>query len=170
MISVGFHHRWWWVAGLLTAFIGLAGCGIDKAPDFCKDHGDFHAAHRDELGTLSIVMNADGRLQSEVVLPIAVVGDSAAAVLKDVARVYSLQTSVECTVSTANVSAQDGQLRAHYESQCGTDNKIGQLDVHIFDALPRLEEIEVDITTPVARKHFAINRKCENAIFRLRKL
>jgi hypothetical protein len=40
--------------------------------------------------------------------------------------------------------------------------------VHLFDSLPLLEEIEVFITTPVAEKHFAINRQCENAIFRLR--
>jgi hypothetical protein len=62
---------------------------------------------------------------------------------------------------------QSGTISASFESRCGAGNKIGQVDVLIFDSSPELEEVEVLVTTPATSKHFAISRQCDAAIFRL---
>jgi hypothetical protein len=156
------------VAALLLGLLGLAGCGTENVPEFCVNHGPFHEQHDDALGSLTITMNTDGRLLSKLRVPMAAAGADASAFLGDVSKVYTLQTASECAPATAEVGVQGSVLVASYETSCGASNKLGQLDVHLFDSLPSLEEIEVLITSPVAEKHFAINRQCQNAIFRLR--
>jgi hypothetical protein len=54
-----------------------------------------------------------------------------------------------------------------FESQCGEDNRLRQLDIALFDLLPNLDEVEVSMTTPATQKRFAINRQCDAPIFRL---
>ena len=153
---------------MLLGVLGLAACGAEKAPEFCKNHGPFHQQHRDELGSLTVTMHAGGGLQSELRLPLAAAGAEGRAILGDVSKVYTVQTASECAPASPSVAEQGNMLVASYETSCGAANKLGQLDVQLFDSLPMLEEIEVFVSTPVAEKHFAINRQCENAIFRLR--
>jgi hypothetical protein len=155
-------------AAVLLALLGLAGCVAEEAPEFCMNHGPFHAQHLDEIGSLTVTMAADGELISEVQLPAVVAGTDAETLFHTPSKVYTVQTASECAPATARGTRQGSILKASYATSCGAGNKLGQLDVHLFDSLPLLEEIEVFITTPVAEKHFAINRQCENAIFRLR--
>jgi len=152
---------------LLLGLLGLAGCGTEKGPEFCVNHGPFHEQHGDELGSLTVTLNTDGRMLTNLHLPMAAAGAGATALLGDMSRVYTLQAASECAPIAAEVVVQGNKLVANYETSCGANNKLDQLDVHLFDSMPLLEEIEVVITTPVAEKHFAINRQCRNAIFRL---
>ncbi len=152
---------------ILLSCIVVSACTGEEEVDYCKDHYLFHAEHRDELGTLAITMMDDGTLNSILTLPASTLTEGLDQQLEDVQTVYSLQTERECAAATPAIRREDGYLIATYESGCGSDNKIGQLDIVLFDNLPSLEEIEVDVVTPVTQKHFAISRQCESAVFRL---
>ena len=153
---------------MVLSFLFLAACSKDEAPDFCSDHAQFHAEHVDSNAVLSIVMTADGRVDSEIRLPAATFGgDTTLAVLQDVSKVYALQTTVECGTAKSSLESLDGIVIGRYTSNCGADNKLSQVDVLLFDSLPELSEVEVSVVTPVTQKQFAINRQCESAIFRV---
>lgn len=153
---------------LAIACVALAACSPEEAPEFCRDHVQFHAEHADTNGMLSVTMTAEGRIESEVRLPVASMGEALAlGVLQDVDRVYALQTAADCTAATSTLHSSDGMIVAAYASECGAENKLGQIDVLLFDSLPDLNEVEVTVVTPATQKHFAINRQCESAIFRL---
>ncbi len=55
----------------------------------------------------------------------------------------------------------------NFEASCGLDNKIGQINVVLFDQLEALEEVVVSVTTPATSKRFGISRQCDGPIFRL---
>ena len=152
---------------ILFCCMGFAACTTEDGVDYCKEHYLYHSEHLDSLGTLSISMTDDGRLTSELTLPASFSAEGLDEQLQNVGSVYSLQTVRDCAAATSSFGRQNNELIATYESQCGLDNKIGQLDVLLFDTLASLEELEVDVVTPVTQKHFAINRQCESAIFRL---
>ena len=116
-------------------------------------------------------MTEQGLLKSELVLPVALfAGADPRSTLEVVENVYSLQTEKDCREPEVSVAISGEHVSAAYQSYCGPDNKVGQLDIALFDALPRLDEIEVTVTTPVAQKRFAISRQCESAIFRLARI
>ena len=153
---------------LLPALLGFVACAPQDASDYCKNHYEFHEQHLDSLGALSITMAADGLIQSELRLPSSVLeGSNASTLLQDTANVYTLQTNLECEVPAATVSNLGDGVVASYKSQCGADNKIGQVDVSLFESLSTIDELEVTVTTPATQKHFVISRRCESAIFRL---
>jgi len=114
-------------------------------------------------------MTVDGLLSSELSLPVESSPDinRLSEQLRHPNNIYTLQTDRECEAPSSTVQLADDLITAVYESRCGLDNKIGQLDILLFDTLPGLEEVEVTVTTPATKKHFAINRRCESAIFRL---
>ena len=152
---------------ILFACIVISACSGEEEVDYCKNHYLFHAEHSDEPGTLAITMVDDGTLNSVLTLPASTLPEDLDQQLQDSKFVYSLQTARECIAAKPAVRREDGQLIANYESSCGLDNKIGQLDVVLFDNLASLEELEVNVITPVTQKHFAISRQCASAIFRL---
>lgn len=154
---------------ILTSLLfgGITACVQDEAPDFCKNHYEFHAQHADASARLNITMSDNGDIQSLLAMPGAALQESAS-ILGDVANVYTLETATQCTPATTATSRDSDTLRATYTSACGADNKIGQLNVLLFESLPELEEVIVDVTTPATQKHFAIHRQCSNAIFRLK--
>jgi len=152
---------------IVLSFLFLAACAKDETPDFCSNHAQFHAEHADSNAVLSIVMTADGRVDSEVRLPVAMFGgDTTLAVLQDVSKVYGLQTETECSPGESTLETFAGMIIGGYTSNCGADNKLSQVDVLLFDSLPKLDEVEVSVLTPVTQKQFVINRQCESAIFR----
>jgi hypothetical protein len=112
-------------------------------------------------------MADDGVLSIELTLPASTLVDTLDNRLLDPRRVYSLQTEKDCVGATSDGRRGEDMFLGRYESQCGLDNKIGQLDVVLFDTLAALEELEVYVVTPVTQKRFAISRQCESAIFRL---
>ena len=116
---------------------------------------------------LAITMVDDGTLSSILTLPASALTEGLGEQLENSQSVYSLQTARDCAAATTVIRRENSKLIATYESRCGADNKIGQLDIVLFDKLPSLEELEVDVVTPVTQKHLAINRQCESAIFRL---
>lgn len=154
---------------LLVVALGaiVSACTPDNDVDYCRDHYLYHADHLEGLGRLSISLSEDGVLSSDLLLPETSISDAAVDALQNVGSVYRLQTSRACTSATSDVRRQGSAILASYESQCGTDNKIGQLDVVLFDNLASLEELEVVVKTPVTQKRFAISRQCDSAIFRL---
>lgn len=162
-------------AGLLL----LGACTKDDATDFCKNHYRFHADHLNSVGNLAISLAADGTLQSELSLPFASFSDlqvepveafaDIEELLSEPGRVYDLETERDCGATTLVDLQRDGvSMTAQYESNCGDDNKVGQLNIMLFDEVPELAELEVHITTPAVGKHFVINRQCSAAIFRFR--
>jgi hypothetical protein len=153
---------------MVLSFLFLAACSKDEVPDFCSNHAQFHAEHADSNAVLSVVMTADGRIDSEVRFPAATFdGDTTRAVLQDVSKVYALQTETECSPGESTLGSSEGMIIGGYTSSCGEDNKLGQVDVLLFDSLPSLNEVEVSVVTPATQKQFVINRQCESAIFRV---
>ena len=152
---------------VLLSSMGVTGCMKEETDDYCRNHYLFHAEHQDEVGQLLVSFTADGHLASELTLPGSAIADEIDEQLHNPASVYVLQTERGCSTATSTVDRFDGAVKATYKSNCGADNKIGQLDVAIFDTLPAIEELEVRVVTPVTQKHFAISRQCKNAIFRL---
>ena len=142
------------LAGLVLA--GITGCVQKDEPDFCKNHYDFHAEHADRSAQLSITMSENGDIHSELEVPGAALQKTASTV-SDVANAYALETAQECTPAEAATVPGPDMLRATYTSACGADNKIGQINVLLFESLPELEEVVVDVTTPATQKHFAIH-------------
>jgi hypothetical protein len=152
---------------MVLSFLFLAACARDEAPDFCSNHAQFHAEHANSNAVLSVVMTADGRIDSEVRLPAATfAGDATRTVLLDVSKVYALQTETECSPGESTLGSSEGMIVGGYTSSCGADNRLSQVDVLLFDSLPELSEVEVSVVTPVTQKHFLINRQCASAIFR----
>lgn len=152
------------VLGLLL--VGASGCVQDEAPDFCKNHYLFHAEHADASARLSITMSENGDIQSKLQVPGTALQPSAS-IFADASNVYKLETATQCSPAQAKTSPGPNGVRATYTSECGADNKIGQVNVLLFELLPQLEEVVVDVTTPATQKHFAIHRQCASALFRL---
>lgn len=140
----------------------------DDGPEFCSHHALYHEEHAATTAKLAIVMREDGLIQSELELPVADLDENAARqVLREAGRVYTLHSASACDAADFELGSADGVLTARYRSQCGADNKLGQIEIRLFDELPGLAEVEVTVVTPATQKHFAINRACGNPIFRL---
>jgi len=164
---------------LLLALTSLGACNREERTDFCKNHYLFHANHQDRLGLLEMTVGADGLIHSSLSIPAAIFPEgegrvserlnNLALMLQQDQVLYELQTEHDCKSNLVNIIQDPDSLNARYESQCGRDNRIRQVDVNLLDAVPELEEIEVTFTTDATVKRFAINRQCPGAIFRLDK-
>lgn len=147
----------------------LAACTAEKEPDFCRNHAQFHADHSATNARLRVEMTSAGDVTAELRLPTAITDQqSATAILRDAENVFTLQSESRCAATESVLEASADSVLASYSSRCGADNKLGQVDVRLFDTLPGLNEVEVSVVTPATQKHFAINRQCETAIFRLK--
>ncbi len=153
---------------LMSLFcFALAACASEQASEFCRNHALFHDEHLDSLASLNITMTEEGIIRSELSIPISVMAGLPSELLRDSHKVYSLQTENECAASSVILNETNNSVSASYESNCGADNQIGQLDILLFETLAALDDVEVTVTTPVTQKHFGINRQCDSAIFRL---
>ena len=146
--------------------LALTACAPERAPEFCRNHAQFHNEHLDSLASLDVVMTDEGIIRSELSIPISVMAGVPSELLEDSHKVYSLQTENECVASSVILNKAQMSVTAIYESNCGADNKIGQIDILLFETLTALDEVEVTVTTPVTQKRFVINRQCDSAIFR----
>lgn len=146
---------------LLVAFLCVGACSKSESNDYCINHYQFHDAHIDDIGRLTVDLTSDGMLSRRLELPYGIVDGE----LPD--EIFGLQTEIECTTVDVAVDSSSGGLVAKFESRCGEGNRLRQLDVSIFDQIPALEEIEVMMTTPVTQKRFVISRQCSAPIFRL---
>ncbi len=146
--------------------LALAACAPERAPEFCRNHAQFHNEHLDSLASLDVVMTDEGIIRSELSIPVSVMAGVPSELLEDSHEVYSLQTENECDASSVILNKAQMSVTAIYESNCGADNKIGEIDILLFEMLPALDEVEVTVTTPVTQKRFVINRQCDSAIFR----
>lgn len=169
------------LAGLILALCGaLSACTTDNETDYCKNHYRFHDEHQDTVATLHLELTDQGMLTGELTLPLAILESKAdnstratttpaqlEARVSDAANVFIMQSEVACLASTARIERTEAEVTAHYQSECGTGNKIGQIDIPLFDHLPELDEVVVNIATHATAKRFAISRQCSSAIFRL---
>lgn len=159
----------------LTAVVLLAvvlsACIEEQVDDYCKNHYAFHSEHASEIGNLHAVLTSEGLFTVQLTLPATAYSadqvNSMTALLQDSGNVYTLSSENTCQPTTAHTSQNDNALDVTYESQCGIDNRLGQVDVLLFDSMAALDEITVSIITPATSKHFAISRQCDAAIFRL---
>ena len=163
---------------LLLALMSLGACS-KEGTDYCKNHYLFHADHQDTLGRLEMTLNEEGFMQSNLSIPAAIFSQNKGPVGERMNRLslmlqqdqvlYALQTERDCESTLVSIDHGPEGLDARYESHCGSDNRLRQVDVTLLDAVVELEEIEVTFTTHAASKRFAISRQCPVAIFRLDK-
>jgi hypothetical protein len=162
---------------LATGALLLGACTKDEDTDFCKNHYRFHADHLNSIGSLAVRFSVDGKLRTEVSLPYTSLSasqtDPAVAftqierLLEEPDRVYDIETVRACSTTKVLDLRQDGvSIGARYESDCGEGNRIGQLNIALFDEVPEIAELEIRVTTPAVGKHFVINRQCSAPIFR----
>lgn len=164
----------------LALCCALSACTKDEATDFCKNHYRFHDEHLGTVAALRLELTDQGLLTGELTLPLVILeskpNDSTPATttpaqlearVSDAANVFDLQTEVACPASAARIERTEAAVTVHYQSECGSGNKIGQIDIPLFDHLRELDEVVVNITTPATAKRFAISRQCSSAIFRL---
>ena len=162
---------------LLVVLTSLGACNRVERTDFCENHYLFHANHQDTLGLLEMTISADGLIQSSLSIPAAIFPEgegrvsermnNLALMLQQDQVLYELQTERDCKSNLIDINQGPDSLNARYESHCGSDNRVRQVDVALLDAVPDLEEIEVIFTTDATAKRFAISRQCPSAIFRL---
>ena len=153
--------------GILFSVLAIA-CSNDNSNDFCRDHRLYHANHVDGIGSLNIEMLESGRVLTDLVIPDSHSGsvDSLNELLSTPSNIYTVQSDAGCSRSDVSIGRESNTVVARFESDCGADNKIGQIDVTLFDRLPTIDEIAVRVITPATSKRFLINRQCEAAIFR----
>lgn len=155
----------------------LAACVRQESEDYCDNHYLYHEPHAENVGVLNISHSDDGRVSTTFSLPKSLIGRRSASaglseeqiveLLSDRDNVFNIQSETECKGTSSDVNSDVARIVASYQMDCGADTGIGQIDIPLFDVLPEIDEVEVVITTPATTKHFAISRRCDNAIFRL---
>jgi hypothetical protein len=169
-------HKCLAAIALASTFL-IGACTTDDATDFCKNHYRFQADHRNSIAIHNIELSAGGQMQTAVSLPFIYFADLPSGTPDRIAdieqllsapnRVYDLETERDCdAMKVVDVRLDSDSIHARYESNCGEGNKVGQLNIGLFNAVPEIAEFEVQITTPAVGKHFVINRQCSAAIFR----
>lgn len=161
------------VLGMFAALAALCGCDRGAGTDYCRNHYAFHQDHIETIGVLEIDVAKQGDMAANLAMPAAVFGDLDAAVVRSrlgaADGILGLQvTEGACVLSVDDVSESAAGLDVVLTSDCGVGNKLEQVDVLLFEHWPQLEEVVVSVTTPATAKHFAVNRKCERPVFRLR--
>jgi hypothetical protein len=154
---------------LLAALLGA--CGEDNGVDYCKNHYAYHSDHQATLANLTIMLSAAGELSGHLVTPDAVHRELSDAsinrIFGNAKNTFAVQSASPCEVTVASTSPTADGLETIFTASCGPDNKIGQIDVALFDHLDALEEVVVSVTTPATSKRFGISRQCDGPIFRL---
>lgn len=162
--------RW---AALAVAFVVTGACSGGKDADYCKNHYEFHPEHLASIATLNIDVAENGELDARLTVPRAVVGNGSdqniRSMFADPGRSFTVQSDSACALALDDVRVDNGNLVASYGAQCGANNKLGAIDVALFDQLDDLGEVVVSVTTPATRKHFGISRQCDKPMFRLEK-
>ncbi len=164
---------------LVTFVVGmLAACARQDSADYCDNHYLYHEPHAENVGILNISHSENGRIATTFSLPKSLIGRRSASaglseeqiveLLSDRDNVFKIQSETDCKADDSDVNSGDASIVASYRMDCGANTRIGQIDVLLFDVLPEIDEVEVQITTPATGKHFAISRQCDSAIFRLR--
>lgn len=158
---------------MLVAVAILGACSGDDGTDFCKNHYLFHPDHLDTAASLSIEVSDTGDVDGRLILPFSAAGDLPPAdlenLLSDQERAFALQSEMPCAISLINIDTIAETYNASYAANCGSGNKLGKVNVALFDHLADLNEIVVSVATPATAKHFGINRQCDKPIFRLTK-
>jgi len=156
---------------LICATLSLGACGEDNGVDYCDNHYEFHSEHLDTLASLTVTLSDVGDLYGKLSMPDVAFRGIADAditmILGDARNTFSLQSEVPCELLVESISPTMEGLEANFEAKCGPGNKIGQIDVALFDHMSALEEIVVSVTTPATSKRFGISRQCDGPIFRL---
>ena len=156
---------------LIVAAASLGACEKGGTGDFCKNHYEYHSDHLNTAASLTLELSETGDLNGGLMIPNAVFGDMAVAdieaLLANAGRTYTLQSEEPCTISVTDVISTSSNFKAAYAASCGPDNKLGRINVRLFDHLSELEEVVTSVATPATSKRFAINRRCDAPIFRL---
>jgi len=156
---------------LLLVAVSLGACGEDNGVDYCENHYEHHTDHQDSLARLTIKLSEVGDLKGKLSIPDIVYRQITDAdfmqILGEARNTFSLQTETPCEVTVETTSPTVEGLNVNFAASCGLDNKIGQIDVVLFDHLEAIKEVVVSVTTPATSKRFGISRQCDGPIFRL---
>jgi hypothetical protein len=149
----------------------LGACGEDNGVDYCENHYKYHSDHPDSLTRLTIKLSEAGDLHGKLSIPDGVYRQITDVdfmrILGDANNTFSLQTASPCEVTVMSISPTVEGREVIFEASCGPNNKIGQINVVLFDHLEAIEEVVVSVTTPATSKRFGISRQCDGPIFRL---
>lgn len=155
---------------VLFAALSLGACSSSDAGDYCKHHFEVHADHLESIASLNLFVSG-GDLSGELSIPGAALTGLAAnevdALFADAGNIFTVQSESECAVAVTASDRVSDAIGAHFEAHCGSDNKLGTIDITLFDHLAELDELEASVTTSATAKHFAISRQCDAPIFRL---
>lgn len=155
----------------MVAAAMVSACGNDGGVDYCQNHDKVHASHLDSIATLAINVSDTGDIEGSLSIPNEAFGGATEAdfesLLGDAKNIFALQSERPCDVSIASVVSSADGLDATFGASCGADNKLGKIDVSLFDSVNDLEEVLTTITTSATSKHFEISRQCDSPIFRL---
>jgi hypothetical protein len=159
--------------GAVAVLAALGGCDRGHGTDYCKNHYAFHPNHLDTVGVLDIRVTEQGDFEARLAMPASAFGELdavfAASLLGSADNVLGLQLAgTACAPSVDNVTDSAAGFDVTLTARCGAGNKLEQVDVLLFKQLPQLEEVVVSVTTPATAKYFAVNRKCDRPVFRLK--
>ncbi len=159
------------IAFLAAIIFVLTACGESGSGDYCDNHYEFHASHIDSVVELSIELSEEGALGGRLLVPKSALDDTTLSgietLLASTEKTFSLQSQVPCDISVTNLNWVNDILDVRYAASCGADNKIGKIDVTLFDHIDGLEEVVTSVTTPATAKRFGISRQCDAPIFRV---
>lgn len=158
------------IVAALFAVISLGACSDSDSGDYCKHHFEVHAEHRESIASLDLLVSG-GDLSGEVSIPGAALAGLAAndidALFGDAGNFFAVQSESDCEVTVTASNSVSDTMSAEFEAHCGADNKLGKIDITLFEHLAELDELEASVTTSATAKHFAISRQCDAPIFRL---
>jgi len=145
---------------VLTSF--LYGCGDNIENSFCNAHKDVHQTHALDVSHVDIEYQASGSLTTTVQVPLTAIDLVS---LEDTSRVLVVEAEKTCQLVSVNIDKQGQYWQAAYHIDCGQDNRLRKVSIALLDKFPTINEVEANIQTPAAHKHFVLNRQCDSPIF-----
>jgi hypothetical protein len=80
-------------------------------------------------------------------------------------KLFIAEGKESCVLQNMSMIQDEDSATANYLFSCGEENKLNNMQVQLLDNFDNVEEVEVFIETPAAKKHFAISRGCKKPIF-----
>jgi len=156
---------------LMVAAVSISACSKDDGIDFCKHHNTFHSDHLDSVAELTIEISDDGVIAGNLSIPETGFGEidesDLRSLLSDSTSIFTLESEEPCAVSVTSIGVSATGLEADFAAGCGADNKLGRINVSLFENIGGVQEVVTSVTTSATSKRFAISRQCDNPIFRL---
>ncbi|ALS97581.1 hypothetical protein [Lacimicrobium alkaliphilum] len=153
---------------LLTGgmLLSLAGCGNEPENALCSKHQTLHEAHREAVTKVNVTYTGEGDISAQLRFPVEVVNIEQ---LIQPARLIALETTHTCSTQTPDIQSNSEAVVINLSYDCEQGNTLRKANMLIFQEFPKIDELEVHISTPVVNKHFVLNRQCSMPIYNFEK-